>query len=93
MADKRERPWRRLRVVVEVTVPPTSNATEKDLAFLVKDGLPETLMLRRPIHENAVPAVVRVKQFMQFWPMFLRKERGLSIGKKKVKRDDEYNGL
>lgn len=79
--DKRERPWKKLRVVVEVTVPPTSRATEKSLKYAVEEALPRTFKLPRPIHDNAYEAVVRVKGLTSFWPMFLRKEKGLRTGR------------
>ena len=85
MTDHRTRSWRRLRVIVEVTVPPTSRATEKDLAYLVGEALPHTFGLPRPIHRDAHWAVARVKAFTPFWPMFLRKEKGLRIGRPKEK--------
>lgn len=78
MTDLRSRPWKKLRVVVEVTVPPTSRATEKDLQHEVVRALPATMRLPRPIHDNAYEATVRVKAFTPFWPMFLRAERGIS---------------
>lgn len=84
MSDLRKRPWKVLRVVVEVSVPPTSKATEKDLKYHVEDILPETLPLRRACHANAQHATVRVKAFTPFWPWFLRKEKGLSIRKKEI---------
>lgn len=83
--DRRERPWRKLRVVVEVTVPPTSRATEKDLLYHVVENMPHTVKLKRLIHDDAYEAVVRVKSFTSFWPMFLRKERGLTNFKKESK--------
>jgi len=73
--DLRKRPWKVLRVVVEVTVPNTSRADEGDLAYLVESGLSRTLKLPRPIHDNAHEAVVRVKQFNKFWPMFRLKQK------------------
>lgn len=94
VSDRRERPWKKLRVIVEVTVPPHSRAQEKDLIHEIEQQIAKTVKLPRPIHANAFEAVVRLKSFTSFWPMFLRKERGLSIGKKKEpKRNDEYNGL
>lgn len=91
MTDRRERPWKKLRVIVEVTVPPNSRATERDLAFLVGEQMPRTFKLRRPTHANAHEAVVRVKSFTSFLPAFLRKEKGLSTGRKKS--NDPNNGL
>jgi hypothetical protein len=82
MTDRRERPWRKLRVVVEVSVPPTSRATEKDLLYHVEQAMPKTLPLRRACHANAQQAAVRLKGFTAFWPWFLRKEKGLTIRKK-----------
>lgn len=87
-SDRRERPWRKLRVVVEVTVPPNSRATERDLIYHVTENMPHTVKLKRPIHADAYEAVVRVKSFTSFWPMFLRKEKGLSNFKRKVTDDD-----
>lgn len=95
--DRRERPWKKLRVVIEVTVPPTSRATE--LHSLVKLTLDQVakIVLRRPEHANAFEAPIRLKLFTQFWPWFLRKERGLSIKdirkQKKESKNDPYNGL
>lgn len=95
MPDMRERPWKRLRVVVEVTVPPTSRATEKDLIYAVEQGVGHTVALPRPIHKDAYTAVVRVKSFTKFLPAFLRKEKGLKTGRKKkgTEHDDFLNGL
>ena len=94
MTDRRERPWRKLRVVVEVTVPPNSRAREKDLLHEIEQALPRTVKLPRPIHDNAYEAVVRLKSFTPFWPMFLRKEKGLksNFGNRR-KDDDENHGL
>lgn len=89
--DRRERPWKKLRVIVEVTVPPTCRAQEKDLIHEIEQQIARTVKLPRPIHANAHEAVVRLKSFTSFWPMFLRKERGLSIGRKK--NHDPHNGL
>lgn len=94
MGDRRERPWRKLRVIVEVTVPPNSRADERDLAYMVEDALPATFALPRPIHNDARQCAVRVKSFTSFLPAFLRREKGLNPRTlKKVKHDDEYNGL
>lgn len=87
-SDRRERPWRKLRVIVEVTVPPNSRAREKDLQYMVHEALPNAFRLPRPIHNDAREAVVRVKSFTSFWPMFLRKEKGLTNFRRKVKDDD-----
>lgn len=84
MVDLRTRPWRKLRVVVEVSVPPTSRATEKDLRYAVDQCLPDTLILPRPEHNDAKDAAVRLKCFSPFWPMFLMGERG--INPKKVRK-------
>jgi hypothetical protein len=90
----RERPWRKLRVVVEVSVPPTSRATEKDLAYHVESHLPKLIPLRRAMHDDARYAKPHVKIFSRFWPWFLRKEKGLSIRKKKdTSTHDPDNGL
>lgn len=83
MADRRERPWKKLRVIVEVSVPPTCRAQEKDLLHEIEQQIAHTVKLPRPIHNNAHEAVVRLKSFTSFWPAFLRKERGLSLGRKK----------
>lgn len=96
MPDGRERPWRKLRVVVEVTVPPHSRAREKDLQYMVSEALPAVFKLPRPVHDNAREAAVRVKSFTSFWPAFLRKEKGLHpLTKKKVQphEEDPDNGL
>lgn len=94
-SDRRERPWRKLRVIVEVTVPPNSRAREKDLVYAVNEALPRTFKLPRPIHADFHEAVVRIKMFTSFWPMFLRKERGLSNFNRKKKKEttDVYHGL
>lgn len=81
--DRRERPWKKLRVIVEVTVPPTSRATEKDLKWHVEENLPDYIELKRPLHANAFRSKVRVKAFTSFWPVFLRLEKGLRVGRKK----------
>lgn len=93
--DMRERPWKKLRIVVEVTVPPTSRATEKDLLYVVESQLGSTVKLRRPVHDNAYEAALRIKTFTKFWPWFLKKERGISISKKKKKdkTHDPFHGL
>jgi len=92
--DRRERPWRKLRVIVEVTVPPTSRARERDLVHFVAEHIPHLARLPRPIHDNAHEAAVRIKSFTSFWPAFLRLEKGLRTNfRKKEKRDDPYNGL
>lgn len=92
MPDMRERPWKKLRVIVEVTVPPTSRATEKDLVYVIEQQLARTVKLPRPIHANAYKAVVRLKSFTSFLPAFLRQQKGLTTGRKESK-NDEYNGL
>lgn len=66
-ADRRKRPWRKLAVVVEVTVPPTNRATEKDLAYALRTWLPDTLSLPRAIHNNAHKSAVRVKAFKPYY--------------------------
>lgn len=92
--DRRERPWRKLRVIVEVTVPPNSRAREKDLVYAVSESLPHTFKLPRPMHRDFHEAVIRVKSFMSFWPAFLRKERGLKINFHRKKEPvDVYHGL
>lgn len=74
MPDKRSRPWRKLRAVVEVTVPPTSRATEADLVWHIEHHMPDQIMLRRPAHANAFASAVRVKQFIKFLPAYLLQE-------------------
>lgn len=81
--DRRERPWKKLRVIVEVTVPPNCRAQEKDLLHEIEQQIARTVKLPRPIHANAHEAVVRLKSFKSFWPAFLRKEKGLPLGRKK----------
>ncbi len=63
MIDRRHRPWRVLRVVVEVSVPPTNRAAEKHLASAVREWLPDTLAMPVPLHANHHNAAVRVKAF------------------------------
>lgn len=77
--DLRQRPWRKLRVIVEVTVPPTSRARERDLIYMVHSSIPDTFKLPRPVHADARECAVRVKSFSSFWPAFLRKEKGLPV--------------
>jgi hypothetical protein len=88
--DNRERPWRKLRVVVEVTVPPHSSAKESDLRNMVRAALPLTFKPpKRRVNEHH-DAAVRVKMFSGFWPAFLRMEKGLKpFGRK----SDPNNGL
>jgi len=96
MGDRRSRPWKKLRVVVEVSVPPHSRATEKDLQYHVMENMPRTVKLKRALHANAHEATVRVKAFGPFWPMFLRVEKGMTNFKPKVRKEEddaEYNGL
>lgn len=89
VSDRRERPWKKLRVIVEVTVPPNCRAQEKDLAHEIEQQIARTVRLPRPIHANAYEAVVRLKSFTSFWPAFLRKERGLPLGRKKEQKEDD----
>lgn len=95
MPDRRERPWKKLRVIVEVSVPPTCRAQEKDLLHEIEQQIAHTVKLPRPIHNNAHEAVVRLKSFTSFWPAFLRKEKGLSIRhlQKEPNTHDPHNGL
>lgn len=65
--DRRNRPWRRLRVVVEVTVPPTSRATEKDLRYAIEGALPREVALPRPEHRDAHVAPLRLKLWAPFF--------------------------
>lgn len=69
MTDHRQRPWKKLRVVVEVTVPPTSRATEKDLVFMLQDALPRSLKLPRAEHPLAWTANLRFKTWGRFFPI------------------------
>ncbi len=86
MRDDRTRPWRKLRVVVEVTVPPNSRATEKDLAYHVGLFMSKRISLPRPQHADAYAATTRIKMFSKFWPVFLRMEKGLKVGRPKEKK-------
>lgn len=87
MTDRRERPWRKLRVVVEVTVPPNSRAEEKDLKYAVETCLPKQVFLPRPISLDRYEATIRVKGLTRFWPAFLRLEKGLSLKYRKKTTD------
>lgn len=90
--DRRKRPWQKLRVIVEVTVPPHSKVRERDLLHAVAENLPKDLTrLPRPINSEGFVPSFRVKAFSRFWPAFLRIERGLSINTKPKK--DPYQGL
>ena len=98
MPDRRERPWKKLRVVVEVTVPPTNRAGEKDLMYAVREAMPHSIKLPRPDHKDHHASVVRLKTFNAFWPNFLRATKGLVNTRLKLPRplpkpDEEYNGL
>ena len=61
---------KKLRVVVELSLPATTLATEKDLQEAVMKSLPAQLSLKRS------RGSLRVKLFGQFWPMFLKAESG-----------------
>lgn len=87
--DDRTRPWKKLRVIVEVTVPPSSRATEKDLVYAVREALPMQVALPRPIHADAYRATTRIKAFTPFWPMFLRIEKGIRHFPGKRKKESE----
>ncbi len=99
MTDRRERPWRKLRVVVEVTVPPTSRASEKDLMYAVREAMPYSVKLPRPVHKDHHDSVVRLKTFNAFWPAFRKAQAGIvnvvrrSTHKPLPKPDVDYNGL
>ena len=99
MNDRRERPWRKLRVVVEVTVPPTSRASEKDLLYVVRDAMPHSIKLPRPMHKDFQESVVRLKTFNAFWPAFRKAQAGIvnvvrrPPDKSLPKPDSDYNGL
>jgi hypothetical protein len=82
MGDRRQRPWKKLRAVVEVTVPPHSRADEKDLVYLIEQHLPKVIGLPRPIHDPPYryDAATRVKTFSRFLPAFL-------LQQKRAKRD------
>jgi len=75
--DRRKRPWKRLRVVVEVTVPPTSRATDKDLKREVENKLGYNVQLPNSLSNDRYTGVFRVKAFAAFWPVFKRIELGL----------------
>lgn len=67
MNDLRKKPWRKVRVVIEVTVPPTNRTDEADLAYMVGQWMPHTLALPRPIHRNHHNAAVRIKHFTPYY--------------------------
>ena len=67
MNDLRKKPWRKVRVVVEVTVPPTNRTQEKHLVAAVRDWLPDSLALPVPLHANHHRAAVRVKGFGPYY--------------------------
>jgi len=64
-----QRPWKKLRVVVEVTVPPASRATEKDLKYRLEQELPRCMALPRLDHPQAVFPNLRFKTWAAFFPM------------------------
>lgn len=68
--DRRERPWKVLRVIVEVKVPPTSRATEKDLIHQIEHNMPRNIALPRDSHRDAHVAPIRVKAWGKWWPVF-----------------------
>lgn len=41
--DRRKRPWKKLRVIVEVSVPPTSRLSESHLSRALLAELPSSL--------------------------------------------------
>lgn len=90
MIDRRERPWRKLRVVVEVSVPPTSRASERDLIYHVRDNMPGEIAMPRAIHRDARKCAVRVKSFSSFLPAYLRVERGMKPRTKKKENTDDH---
>lgn len=69
MADRRNRPWKKLRVVVEVTVPPTNRATEKTLKHYLEDALDRSVMLPNRHHKDAYEAPIRVKMWSRVFPV------------------------
>lgn len=80
MTDRRTRPWKKLRLIVEVTVPPTSRATERDLMHEVQQALPATVKLPRPIYANAYEAPLRFKTLGSWLPAIrLKLKRGETI--------------
>ena len=92
MPDRRLRPWRKLRVVVEVTVPPTNRSTEKDLMYQVREAMAYAVPMPRQGHHDQYEAVVRLKTFNSFWPAFRRAQAGVVNVVRKMKRD-EFGGL
>ena len=89
MTDRRTRPWRKLRVVVEVSVPPNNRSSSRDLIYHLRDQMPDMIALPRPIHNNAHFAKLHYKTFSSFLPAYLRAERGL---KPRTKKKDDHNG-
>lgn len=65
-------PWRVLRVVVEVRVPPKTPADEKDLLNALREFLPRSVLLPRPQHPRRQEGVIRTKSFASFWPAHAR---------------------
>lgn len=99
MRDRRERPWRKLRVIVEVTVPPTNRSSEKDLMYAVREAMAHVIPLPRREHADRYDAVVRIKTFSAFLPMHLKAKNGVVHVKprrprnKPVLKLDEFGGL
>lgn len=80
MTDHRNRPWKKLRVVVEVTVPPTSRATEKDLSYMLKESLPRALALPRDKRPDTHISNLRFKTWGAFFPVArIKHKRGERI--------------
>lgn len=92
--DRRKRPWKKLRVIVEVSVPPTSRLSESHLSRALLSELPSSLLMSNGAASRLTP--LRVKVFSTFWPAFLRKEKGLPINFNRPKKQpvaDENRGL
>ena len=69
MTDRRNRPWKKLRVVVEVSVPPTNRATEKTLKHYLEDTLDREVALPNRFHKDAHVAPLRFKTWGRFFPV------------------------
>jgi hypothetical protein len=67
-------PWKVLRVVIEVRVPPKTPATEKDLIARVRELLPDYLLLPYATHPRRQRGALRFKSFASFWPAHAREQ-------------------
>jgi hypothetical protein len=73
--SSKQRPWRTLRCVVEVKVPPSNRSDEKDLIYHVEQQLLNGMFLPRAMHDDKYYARPKVKRFR---PVFVAEQRTLA---------------